>query len=891
MTNKKVKSNIVMSERDNLGMKHGKTFELPALELTEEQWLDALKKDGQTLKLIPKAMQTEKMCSVAVKQNGLSLQYASKKLLTLSICLEAAKNNKDAIRFVPVSLRKQVKAVIDVPNNGLALKDVPPVKKTAGLCRIAVENNALALEFVPNRYKTEKMCSDAIKADWRAIQFVQQLKYDQLSATALLEHILGSKHCDDTRAVCNIVCNWPEELLSNLSIVRLLRRLKVRVFTLKTYLKENGVFRTQEKLSYSNESEEKEFCSFEEFYTYVDGNLENAELHDFDFCGLELKKYNLNGAYINSAALLANNLYDDTFYRSMICDFDNSYSLSDDEKEVSVPAHTLLHDPDVYVSYREAQRKIYYISDIHLNHRLIQAFPKHATEQEIMRYLKELVRNMCDHIKPNFKDYLLIAGDVSFNLKLAKLFYECLVERLRASRFWPDHIIVILGNHEVWDWDITTHTPLRTLENLIEEYRIMCKEIGIRFLHNDLFFLDEQRSLILREKRLKEISAVDLRKLCSKSSLTILGGLGFSGLAPKYNSAAGLYRQNLQSVEEDIRHTKKFEEVYTKVSESLYDKKVVILTHTPKPNWTIAEYNPNWIYVSGHTHRNEFCCSSEKTFYADNQIGYGGSSPVYLKHFELSTTYDIFHDYSDGIYNITREEYIEFNRGQNIACSFGRENGTIYMLKRHGIYCFIFYNSETNIYYILNGGQIRRLSANSLEYYYDKMICYYYAMEMIFEKYTQALEYVSECVKKIGGTGSIHGCIVDIDYYNHIFINPQDGTVVPYFALSICEKWEYKSIDTLLLKERPDLYANYEQLLLNSGSNVLATKIDISSNEIAEFVPETYMYKPNRIMRAIQYMRDVNIIRIWSDNVVEAFEKHSIQGVADKRIPMLNELQ
>lgn len=889
MSNEMVNSNAVLSEKDILKRIQHDPSSLAMFELTEEHCLAAVKIDGCILKKIPKAKQTEKICLAAVKQNGLSLQYASKKILTLTICLEAAKNNKDAVRFVPVSMRKQVKAVIDVPHNGLALEFVPPAKKTASLCRIAVENNALALEFVPNRYKTEELCSNAINADWRAIQFVHQPEYDQSSAIALLERMLGSKHSDDTEAVCNIVSKWSDNLLADVAIIKLLRKLKARVFTLKTYVQDTGVFKTQERIKYLDAIEEREFASFEEFYAYIDGDMSNAELHDFDFGGIELKKYNIEGAYINSTALVTNGLYDDTFYRSTVCEFNDSYNLSNSVMGELIPANALVHDPDVYVSYLEAQRKVYYVSDIHLNHRLIQAFPKHATEQEIMRYINDLVQNMCSHIKPNLKDFLLIAGDISFNLELARLFYKCLVDALHATRLWHGHIIVILGNHELWDWGITSHTPLRDLDGVIEEYRKLCKELGIRFLHNDLFYLDEYEPRIIRENRLKEIDSEELRQLCLKSSLTILGGLGYSGLAPEYNAAAGLYRQNLQSMEDDIQQSKRFEELYLKVSEALCDQSVIILTHTPKANWTTREYNPNWIYVSGHTHRNEFCCSAEKTFYADNQIGYDGSAPVYLKHFDLTTTYDIFRDYADGIYMITHEEYNDFNRGQNIDCSCNRANGTIHMLKRNGIYCFMFRNSKTNVYYLLNGGQIRKLSVNSLDYYYDKMICYYYAMEAIFEKYNKALEYISDCVKKIGGTGTVHGCIVDIDYYNHIFVNPQDGTLTPYFALSIYEKWEYKNVETLLLKERPDLYANYEQLLLANGSNALTTRIDISSNEIAEFVPETYMYKPNRIMRAIQYMRDVNVIRIWSDKVVETYENRAIQQSSAGEIHLLNE--
>ena len=36
--------------------------------------------------------------------------------------------------------------------------------------------------------------------------------------------------------------------------------------------------------------------------------------------------------------------------------------------------------------------------------------------------------------------------------------------------------------------------------------------------------------------------------------------------------------------------------------------------------------------------------------------------------------------------------------------------------------------------------------------------------------YMDKLLNISKVIKSIGGDGSIHGCIVDIDYYNHIYI-------------------------------------------------------------------------------------------------------------------------
>lgn len=884
MQDEQVGKETVMSEKDILARIRKRPYSLKEFDMTEAHCLAAVKANGLVLRLIRKSLQTTAICKAAVKQNGLALQHVSPKLLTLTMCVEAVKKDADAIRFVPESMRSVTKTILAVPSNGRRLGLVPAEKRTAALCAAAVANHPLALEFVPNRYKTEKLCAAAVEKDWRAIQFIQQPEYDRESAIALLERIIDSEHSDDVNAVCNLVGRWPEDLLADMCIVRMLRKLRAREFVLKAYEKQTGLFRTEEEIRYAGEKDEREFNTFDELYAHVDGDLQGAELHDFDFPGIGLSRYNIAGAYINSSVLVAQGLYDDSCYVNAVCGLDDTHG-SDMQMIEGTPAHLILHDQDLWWGTCDHQRRIFYVSDIHLNHRIQKAFPQHATELEIRRYIKDLVETMCSSMEPDYSDYLLIAGDVSFNMAIARVFYEYLVESLRSTRLSTRHVIVVLGNHEVWDWTAASDKPVRDLNGVVDEYRRMCHELGLCFLHNDLFILHRNyEPRILREEELRAISSDALRRLCLRSSLMILGGLGFSGLEPLHNAEAGLYRQNLTTLEEDVRQSRRFEELYLKMRDAAGDMKVIILTHTPRANWTREACNPCWIYVSGHTHRNEFCCNEEKTFYADNQIGYDGANPVYLKAFRTEMTYDIFRDYPDGIYQISREEYIDFNHGKNIKCDFNRTNGQIHMLKRNGIYCFIFCNSNTKALSLLNGGQLRRLHDRSLEHYYKRMIRYYHAVEELFAKYHRTLDYISECVRRIGGTGIIHGCIVDIDRIrwgevcSHIAVNPNDGKLMFYAARSIVEKWEYKSLEALLKDRNPALYANYQQLLLDGNPNALTTRTDIACDEIAEFVPDTDMYARNRIVRAIQYMRDCNVIRIWNESILEEDETQKRAG-------------
>ena len=158
--------------------------------------------------------------------------------------------------------------------------------------------------------------------------------------------------------------------------------------------------------------------------------------------------------------------------------------------------------------------------------------------------------------------------------------------------------------------------------------------------------------------------------------------------------------------------SKKFETLYEKVQPAICDKNTIIFTHTPKCDWS-ADATPykNLVYVSGHTHRNEFYDDGEYRIYADNQIGYSGRE-VHTKCFLMDSEYNIFADYEDGIYEITADQYMDFYRGKNIKMNFGREINILYMLKKKGHYCFI-HESTYGVLSILNGK-----TAAGTDYYY-----------------------------------------------------------------------------------------------------------------------------------------------------------------------------
>ena len=165
--------------------------------------------------------------------------------------------------------------------------------------------------------------------------------------------------------------------------------------------------------------------------------------------------------------------------------------------------------------------------------------------------------------------------------------------------------------------------------------------------------------------------------------------------------------------------------------------------------------------------------------------------------------------------------------------------------------------------------------------YFEKMGLYSLAIKNMLSKYHDALKKVSNYVRMIGGRGTVHGSIVDIDFWNHIYLNPLDGTITPYYAESMTEKYVYKSFENLLSEKCPRLYENYEKLLVEEkyGIGALQRKIEVGTDEIIEFVSDTSMYEPSRILRSLQYIVDANVIRVWNDELIDSMvEKYGLSA-------------
>lgn len=239
-------------------------------------------------------------------------------------------------------------------------------------------------------------------------------------------------------------------------------------------------------------------------------------------------------------------------------------------------------------------------------------------------------------------------------------------------------------------------------------------------------------------------------------------------------------------------------------------------------------------------------------------------------------------NYDDGIHDITVNDYWTYYRDKAdwtiLRPKFGR-TAYIKFLKHDGFLMFVSVSPNGTLC-ILQGGFLRKLD-KPIQYYYDRLPEYGNKVLELFSKYWDAIYDVSSYVCRVtGGQGyvRVHGCIVDIDFFNHIYINPFDGTVTPYYADSMCLKQTYQNLASLISAKVPHLLPAFQAeqalnpsaLALSDGS-VPHQALALTSQEVTEHsdvVYETEMNSVSNRLKALQLVYDHHLVAVWYDSIL-----------------------
>ena len=147
----------------------------------------------------------------------------------------------------------------DLKKDGLLLKNIPENERTARLCKIAIKQNPMAIKYVPSAYLNYKICLEAVRQNRYVLKYVPSQFVD--------------------RKMCELVVRDNESLL----------------FTGKRYSLEEKLFFVTFKVVDNQRTNSvlcegaTEFHNFDNFYKFLNGDLANAELRDYDFEKIHLK--------------------------------------------------------------------------------------------------------------------------------------------------------------------------------------------------------------------------------------------------------------------------------------------------------------------------------------------------------------------------------------------------------------------------------------------------------------------------------------------------------------------------------------------------------------------------------------------------------------------------
>ena len=517
--------------------------------------------------------------------------------------------------------------------------------------------------------------------------------------------------------------------------------------------------------------------------------------------------------------------------------------------------------------------KVSYISDIHLLHRF-DAYKCKTTDDA-----NYVIRIIAKTIGEQATGVTLIGGDTSSDFNI----FDTFISNLSSYRKTGD-IFFVLGNHELWGM----HGE--DLSSIIDKYKSALGEKGkgrMHLVHNNLFYLEDYTWIEITKEDLINLSSDEIRLKTRSAKVIIFGGVGFAGMNEDFNANSGIYEDILDR-EKEIIQSNLFLMLYEKVTAALKGRNLIVFTHMPMKDWGGIDMHAKegFVYINGHSHRNYYYDDGKKRIYADNQVGYKGKR-LSLKQVSVNFDFDWFQDYKNGIYEISKEDYENFYRGIGEGLTFNRQYEKLFMIKRENTYMFFMETSKGSLL-ILNGGSIKKAGKHSLDYFYDNLVKYSQSVRLFLSKFDSYQKQISSELKRIGADGTIHGSIIDIDFYNHIYLNPLDGSITPYFANSMVDKYVYDNLQSLLKYQCPNIYQNYLNLIeqKEKTTNALILRDDgfaLSKHKIYEC--STEMYRVSRILKGLQFTTKYNIVRLWNDSIIaDASEDNGrliVSGIID----------
>ena len=124
---------------------------------------------------------------------------------------------------------------------------------------------------------------------------------------------------------------------------------------------------------------------------------------------------------------------------------------------------------------------------------------------------------------------------------------------------------------------------------------------------------------------------------------------------------------------------------------------------------------------------------------------------------------------------------------------------------------------------------------------------------------------ISNFVKSFGGSGQIHGSIIDIDFTNHIMLDGYTGELIYYNSPMFGYVKKHRTLQSLIENHCQELLPAYETV----SKNNLPSVPNITTNE--DFIKvdiKNSGYAISRKLKDIQRLFEKNILRVWDESLL-----------------------
>lgn len=477
-----------------------------------------------------------------------------------------------------------------------------------------------------------------------------------------------------------------------------------------------------------------------------------------------------------------------------------------------------------------------------------------------------------------YRQYEDLAREVMFlpSWKQNKIRRQGVLKKTQRQR----SCYVILGNHEYWSFS--------SAEDCVSAYRKLTEDLGLILLDSQHLIIGDYRYCL--EKDFNELTddpdEVDAEYYMHRGYLRValVGGVGYAVNNENFNAGDRIYRDAIDTPKEIALH-EQWVRAFRDAKQIAKERSsvLVVLSHMPPSDWLPEDENiDNCVFFHGHTHRNMTYGDDQSRFvFADNQVGYTANRFAFKKA-QIYKPRNPYASLPDGIHEASPSDYRDFYRhlADDVPGTKQIENtlakGGKFYVVREADY-FGFFGTYKKSIYICNGGRLNKLppQEDGLAYYvknFSQMVSLFLRS---LSPLRAAQEKLSSLVKSFGGSGRIHGTIVDIDFLNHIMIDTYDGSMNFYYSPMFGAVKRYGSLQGLLHEQCPE----YEKKYLAMADDKQLPSTTVSDSGMVFLDIKNSPYRISGKVQALQRLFSGHILRDWNDEALRQALVTNVSGV------------